>query len=155
MFMAAKFGKMMASLEGLVPIMLLNTSLCSRGLARSPDKLKTYFHYHNACGHKTWHDGGLPWTPSTHVICPSTLDHIITWSYEITWQTKIIMYSRSRGPATPSEKLDLLYLFYYKAYDHQTWKEVGLLIEASNYKVIKPFKFKMYIHYRNVSGNLW
>ena len=83
------------SLEGLLPIMLLNTSRCSRGLARSPDKLKTHFHYHNACGHKTWHDGGLSWTPSSHVIYPSTHDHIITWSYEITWQTKIIMYSRS------------------------------------------------------------
>ena len=40
--MAAKFGKMMASLEGLLPIMVLTTSLCSRGLARSPDKLKTH-----------------------------------------------------------------------------------------------------------------
>ena len=50
-------------------------------LTGSRDKLKPLFrHYRNAFGHKTWQGDDLTWTSN---------NHIITWSYEIIWQTKI------------------------------------------------------------------
>ena len=59
----------------------------SRGLVRSCDKPKTlYLHCHTAYDHKTWQDDDL-----LRVTLPiKSHDHIITWSYKITWQTKII-----------------------------------------------------------------
>ena len=43
-------------------------------------------------------------------------------------------------PLDPAEKCDMLYLYYQKAYGHQTWQEGNLLWEASNHKVTQPFE---------------
>ena len=52
---------------------------------RSRNKLKTYLHFQSAIGHQAWQDGNLPWwTIKSH-------DPLITWFYEITWQTKTII----------------------------------------------------------------
>ena len=45
-----------------------------------------------------------------------------------------VIYAKAR------EILDLLYLYYHKAYDHQIWKTGDLLWETSTQKVIKTFE---------------
>ena len=88
-----------------------------------------------------------------HELIPpiKTHDHIITWSRDVTWQTiyhhisttampvatklgRVGKYNKELpsinsnnplivgGLASSLEILDLLYLYYNKAYDNQTWK---------------------------------
>ena len=90
-------------------------TLWSSGIGKLRDKLKSlYLHYHNVFGHKTWQDGDLPWAwqkrrgwggggwggvflkrgwyPNAHyeLLLIKSHNHIITWSWETTWQTKNI-----------------------------------------------------------------
>ena len=60
-------------------------TLWLRSLARSRDTLKSYLLYNNAYGNKIWQGSDLSWAAFTHVY-----DHVIMWSCNITWQTKII-----------------------------------------------------------------
>ena len=131
--------------------------------SRSRDKRELlYLHYHNAYGHKARQDGNLPWVASTD----KSHDHILTWSYEIKWQTKIIftilmpmatkldkvviynkeLWSRpkafwSRGLLRSRKLSDLLCLYHHKAYAHQTWQSGELLGEAAKHKVTQPFEY--------------
>ena len=43
-------------------------TLWSRVLARSRDKLKSFFDYHCAYGHQTWQDVNLPWWAPAHKV---------------------------------------------------------------------------------------
>ena len=55
----------------------------------SLDKLKQLFlHYYNAYGHKICQNGYL----LKRFLLIKSHDHIIMWSCEITWQTKVITY---------------------------------------------------------------
>ena len=51
-----------------------------------------HLHYLSAYGHKTWQDGDLLWWTPAHKV---THDALITWTFEITWQTKIITFPLS------------------------------------------------------------
>ena len=65
------------------------STVCSRGLARSPDKLKAlYLYYHYVYGHQSCQDGNLPRGTPTHKV---------TWLFEhvvckTMWQIKTIIY---------------------------------------------------------------
>ena len=71
----------------------------------------------------------------------NSLDPLITWSCNITWQTKIITplagllpiwshdFARSRDKLTP------LYLHCHSAFGHQTWQNGDLSRGAPNHKV--------------------
>ena len=76
------------------------------GLARSRDKLKPLHLYHNAYGHQTWQEGKL----ADGLLPIKPHDPSITWSCEITWQTKTII--------SPLPQ----FLFY----GHQTWQNGNL-----------------------------
>ena len=65
------------------------STIWSRGLTRSLDKLKQlYLYYHDAYCHQTWscvtYHEGIPLIKSH--------DDIIKWSWKFTWQTKNIIY---------------------------------------------------------------
>ena len=112
----------------------------------------SYLHYHNVYGHQTWQGGDLPWGAPTHeIIWPS-----ITWSWEITWQTKTIISPLLQFLWPPSLlrwslialitrswkvtwQTKPLYLPYQSAYDHQTWQNYNLLWWAPTYKVTWAF----------------
>ena len=56
-------------------------------MSRSRDKLKQlYLYYQSVYGQQTWQDGNLP----CGLLPIKWHDPLITWSWEITWQTKII-----------------------------------------------------------------
>ena len=73
-----------------------HVAIQSHDLVWLRDKLKAYLHYHDAFGHKNWHNDDLP-----RVVSTESHDHIITWWRKITWQTKI---------------------HNHNVYDYQTWQ---------------------------------
>ena len=71
------------------------TTLWSRGLARSSDKLRPlYLHNHNDYGQQISQHGNLTWwAPANKVAWP-----LITWSWKITWQTETILSVLTQYP---------------------------------------------------------
>ena len=116
MHMATKFGKSVTYLDG--HWLIKSMTLWSRNLARSRNKVKTYFRYQSTYGHQTWYDGSLPRGVSTHKViwcfhhfvfesayndktwqnfnlpwlAPThkVNNPLITWSCKIAWQIKNI-----------------------------------------------------------------
>ena len=66
---------------------------------------------------------------------------LITWSYEITWQTKTFISPQPSHclPRSP-DKLEALYLHYRSVYDHQTWQDDDLSWALPTHKITRPFK---------------
>ena len=123
----------------------------SRGLAKSPDKLKTlYLYYHNAPmvtkhGRLLTYYEGLQPIKSHHMVLQ---DHLKTrpiiypqglWPSNLAewWLTLISFFPSSystlwsRGLARSRDKLKSLYIHYQSAYDYHTWNtwKVGDLLE--------------------------
>ena len=73
---------------GLLPIKPM--AFWSRGLMRSRGKLKSlYLHYHSVYGHQTW----KMVIYFDELLLIKSHDPLITWSYKIKWETKIIISS--------------------------------------------------------------
>ena len=133
----------------------------SRGVDRSRGKLKPlYLHYQRVYGHQTWQDGNLPWHLWIH-------DPLTTWSCEIMWQTKIIIFPLPKflwppnlakwqpilidtcllnhmilwscGLVRSRNNLKSLYHYSHSAFGHQTWQAGDLQWGDSNHNVTPPF----------------
>ena len=77
--MAIKLVKVLTYNEGLPPIKPHDPLII---LVRSRDKPRTYLHHQSVYGHQPWQDNKLPLWASFHKV---------TWSSEITRQTKTIL----------------------------------------------------------------
>ena len=108
----------MTYLEGLPTENYL--TLCSHGLAKSLDKLRSfYLRYLSVCGHhQTWQGGKLHWEAPTHNFT-HTFGHAVL--------------PRSR------DKLKQLYLYYQNVYGHQIRQGGGLPWGSPTHKVIWTF----------------
>ena len=145
----------------------------SRGLLKSCDKRKPlYPYYQSAYDHQTWQDGNLDGLLLD--------DYLITSSFEITWQTKTIIFAQelclwspnlagwwptltgsypqshmilwSRGLARSLDKLKLLYLHYSSAYGHQTLSDSEIFWGAPNHKLLLIFDHVALLGYvKNIS----
>ena len=101
-------------------------------------------------------------------------DPLITWSCEITWQTKNNLYPllqclwppnlegcnlpwwsfgyKIKWPFDQYNKLNIFYIHYHNAYGHKTWQDDGLLWGDSTHNVIcdedSPFPDFWSLHHK-------
>ena len=122
----------------------------SRGLPRSREKVALA----QCLWQLKWQDGDFPWrAPSDKLAWP-----LVTWSFEITWQTKTNVFSlqqcelilkhsylrnymalEPRSLAKSRDKLKPLYLHYHNVYSNQTWQDGDILCGGCTHKVTRPF----------------
>lgn len=82
------------------------------------------------------HDHTITWSSDkiiTHklpqCLLLRSLRSFLAWNHKALW---------SRGLARSPKRLDIFYLSYHKAYDHQTWQADEFLWEGSTHKATQP-----------------
>lgn len=106
----------------------------------SPDKMKTYLHFHKTCKHQTWHIGDLLWDVSTHkFVWPSiTYYHMSCKKIKAFWSKDDGLISSGHVRA-----LDKLKTFFFPPNSAcKTFKGWCLGWRTSGYQVILPFVYR-------------
>ena len=73
MAMATKLGRILAYLDGLLPIKSHDPLIFQ-------DHVTKYLHYHNAYGHQTWQDGDLLLEAANNKVTERS-DHVVVQSH--------------------------------------------------------------------------